>query len=245
MARKNAPWDKSKGRPEPIAKLNRVHEHENGEEMVDLRTFCPRALYARPQVIPFLRKSVAEKLNHAITSLPDSYCLAVMDAWRPYERQVRIWEYMWNCAREAFPDRDYTSLRRTVCQFVAPVDQPAPPGHCTGAAVDVQIVTPENEPLDVVSPYTRFTAAATFSYGLSEEATHNRKLLVEAMLGAGFSNCRHEFWHYSYGDAGWAVREELKDCFFGLAKLEYSLYEHWELEHIESMKDRPNPWISG
>ncbi len=44
-------------------------------------------------------------------------------------------------------------------------------------------------------------------------------ILVEAMLGAGFSNCRDEFWHYSYGDAAWAVRTGAPYCIYGLIEL--------------------------
>jgi D-alanyl-D-alanine dipeptidase len=40
-------------------------------------------------------------------------------------------------------------------------------------------------------------------------------ILHDAMLNAGFSNCRDEWWHYSYGDAGWAVRTGRSICMFG------------------------------
>jgi D-alanyl-D-alanine dipeptidase len=43
-------------------------------------------------------------------------------------------------------------------------------------------------------------------------------LMVQAMLGAGFSNCRDEYWHYSYGDSAWAVRVGSRECSYGLVK---------------------------
>ena len=33
------------------------------------------------------------------------------------------------------------------------------------------------------------------------------------------------------------------DCFYGVASLPHSLYEALELEHIEAMKLRPNPFV--
>jgi D-alanyl-D-alanine dipeptidase len=36
------------------------------------------------------------------------------------------------------------------------------------------------------------------------------------MLGAGFSNCHEEYWHYSFGDAAWALRTGSPYCFYGL-----------------------------
>ncbi|RYG38150.1 hypothetical protein EON81_04465 [bacterium] len=236
-------WDRSKGRPEPIRLLNRVREMENGDPLVSLAEFAPSVKIQRPQVIPYLRQPVAEMLEKAAQTLPEGYHFAAVDCWRPFNRQKRIWEFMWRSAREVFPHRDDVALKRTVCRWVAPIDQKAPPGHCTGAAVDVWLVDDEGELIDVASPYDRWHAASTYAYGLSECAQKNRTILVEAMLGAGFSNCRDEWWHYSYGDAGWAVRMDQKECFYGIVELPFELYEELEREHEESMKDRQNPFL--
>ena len=236
-------WDRTKGRPEPIRLLNLIAEVENGEPLVDIATACPKVQVLRPTVIPYLRKRVCEMLHSASQALPDGYYLGVIDAWRPFERQQRIYDFIWNCAKVAFPERDDTALRRTVCRWVAPTNQKAPPGHCTGAAVDVFLVDAQGEEYDVHSPYGRFGAAPTYSLGLTDEAQKNRTLLVEAMLGAGFSNCRDEWWHYSWGDAGWAVRMDLDECCYGLAKLDPESYAESELLHIDSFKDRPNPFL--
>ena len=65
-----------------------------------------------------------------------------------------------------------------------------------------------------------------------------------AMLGVGFSNCRDEWWHYSYGDAGWAVRTGSSTCPYGLAQLPHELYEELERLHEEGMNDRTNPFLA-
>jgi D-alanyl-D-alanine dipeptidase len=36
------------------------------------------------------------------------------------------------------------------------------------------------------------------------------------MAEAGFSNCYDEWWHWSYGDAGWAVRLGHPQAIYGL-----------------------------
>lgn len=236
-------WDRTKGRPEPIRLLNLIEERENGEPLVDVREVAPSLRILRPQVIPYVRQTVAEMCERAAQTLPEGVYLGLIEGWRPIERQQRIYDFMWNAAREAFPHRDLAALRRTVCRWVAPTDQKAPPGHCTGAAVDVWLVDSENEPLDVTSPYDRFHAAPTYALGLSETAQRNRTILVEAMLGVGFSNCRDEWWHYSWGDAGWAVRMAEKSCVYGLAHLDLALYEELEIMHAEGMKDRPSPFL--
>ncbi|CAN5518495.1 D-alanyl-D-alanine dipeptidase [soil metagenome] len=236
-------WDQSKGRPEPIAALNRIPEIENGEPLVDIRVVAPSLRILRPQVIPYVRQTVAEMCEKAALALPDGVFLGLVEGWRPMSRQQRIYDFMWSSALEAFPDRTKASLRRTVCRWVAPTDQPAPPGHCTGAAVDVWLVNKDGDPIDVSTPFDRFRAARTYALGLSEEAARNRMILVDAMLSAGFSNCRDEWWHYSYGDAGWAVRLDEKSCFYGLVHLDPALHAGLEAEHAESMKERVNPFL--
>lgn len=235
-------WDRTKGKPEPIAALNRIKERENGEPLVDIREYAPSVKLMRPQVIPYVRRRVAEMCEVASNRLPKGHFLSLVEGWRPLERQQRIYDFMWESAQEAFPNRDHRSLRRTVCRWVAPTDQKAPPGHCTGGAVDVWLVDEAGEQIDVTSPLDRFRTAPTYSLGLSDTAQVNRMILVETMLSVGFSNCRDEWWHYSFGDAGWAVRVGEPACLYGLAHLPHELYAEQERLHEEAMKERINPF---
>lgn len=237
-------WDRTKGRPEPVRALDLVPLKENGEPLVDLREVAPQIKILRPQTIPWCRKKVAEMVVEAADLLPHGFGIGVTDAWRPIERQRRIYEWMSNAAREAFPGRSHASLRRTVNRWVAPPYRKAPPGHCTGAALDVNLLDSSGEIVDVSAPFERFQAAPTYCHGLTHEAQVHRMMLVEAMLGAGFSNCRDEWWHYSYGDAGWAVRMDQPYCSYGLATVDPKLYEEQERLAEEAMKERKNPFIS-
>jgi zinc D-Ala-D-Ala dipeptidase len=239
----SAKWDRTKGRPEPIASLNKIEERENGEPLVSFAKFAPSVKLVRPQVIPYARRRVVEMSEEAAAKLPNGYFLGLIEGWRPLERQQRIYDFIWNAAHEAFPHRDHRALRRTVCRWVAPTDQKAPPGHCTGAAVDVWLVDAKGDVIDVTSPFTRYGAAPTHTFGLTDTAFENRMILFETMLSAGFSNCRDEWWHYSYGDAGWAVREGEAWCPYGLAHLPHELYEDLERMHQDSMRDRPSPFV--
>ncbi|QYK53901.1 MAG: hypothetical protein KF824_03175 [Fimbriimonadaceae bacterium] len=236
-------WDRTKGRPEPIRALNRIREVDNGEPLVSLLEYCPTVQIKRKSVIPYLRLQVAQKLEQAAQSLPPGYNIGVVDAWRPFERQVRIWEWMWNALEEAHPELSYTTKRRMLCRFVAPVDQKAPPGHTTGAAVDVWLWDDNDEEIDVTSPYERLRGAPTYVFGLSEQAERNRMILVAAMLGAGFSNCRDEWWHYSFGDAGYAVRMGEDECIYGRIDLDPDLYAGQDDEHLIRLLNRANPFL--
>lgn len=237
-------WDRTKGRPEPVRLLDLVPIVENGEPLVDLRVVCPQVRIFRPQTIPYLRETVARMLGAAAAKLAPEYVLAASDCWRPFSRQVMIYEFVTRCAKEAFPDRGPTALKRTVNRWVAPIDRPSPPGHCTGAAVDVVLLDQSGQEVDVVSPFSRFKAAPTYSLGLTDIAQRNRDLLVNTMLEVGFSNCRDEWWHYSFGDAGWAVRLDKPTCMYGLVELEPKLYEEQERLAVQAMKRRPNPFLT-
>jgi len=242
-------WDRTKGAPEPLAALDRVELQECGEPLVDIRPAAPAAFIARDTVIPFLRASVAERLEEVARSLQaglggdGAYHLGVTEAWRPLARQKRIYEFMLDCAREAYPERGNASLRRTVNRLVHACDRKAPPGHCTGAAVDVNLYSADGELLDVSSPFTRFEASRTYTLGLNAEAQRCREALVEAMLGAGFSNCRDEWWHYSWGDAAWAVRTGERACVYGSVELDESLYAEQERLSEEAFRVRENPFL--
>ncbi len=239
-------WDRTKGTPEPISALNRILELDNQEPLVDLREHCPSIRIARESAIPFARLTVAKMAERAAQRLPAGVYLGLAEAWRPFQRQQRIYEFMMKSAQEAWPNRGHRSLRRTVCRWVAPTDQKAPPGHCTGAALDVWLLDEKNEQIDVWSPFQeRFHAAPTYTLGLTEQALVNRMMLVETMLAEGFSNCRDEWWHYSYGDAGWAVRIGAKECFYGLIELGLHHYEEQEKASIEAGKSRTNPFKGG
>jgi D-alanyl-D-alanine dipeptidase len=235
-------WDSTKGRPEPIRSLNRIREIENGEPLVNIVECVPRIRVTRPATIHYLRQSVAEMLAVAARSLPDGLRFAVGDCFRTLARQQRIYDFMYKSAKEVFPDRSHAAIRRTICRWIAPTDQKAPPGHCTGAAIDLNIEDLDGNELDVWSPYERLAGAPTYVFGLTPQAQTNRDLLVNTMLGAGFSNCRDEWWHYSYGDAGWAVRVGSETCCYGLVHLDPSIVEGHEQLHIASMEGRENPF---
>ena len=236
-------WDRTKGKPEPIRALNRVVEIECGEPLVPIAAGAPGVRIARESVIPYLREEVVSRLHRASQSLPRGVVLGVVDAWRPFARQARIWEWMWNAAMEAHPGLSYAARRRLVCRFVAPIDQKAPPGHTTGGAVDVWLFDASGEPIDVTSPFERLAGAPTYVFGLSETAQANRETLVEAMLGAGFTNCRDEWWHYSFGDAGWAVRAGSDTCRYGRIELDPALYAFQEEEWLRKLHERVNPFL--
>lgn len=212
-----AEGDGPKGVPEPIRALNRVRLVECHEPLVDLRRCCPGLRVSR-RCIPYVRKTVADMLNRAQELLPRGYRLWVRTAYRTLQMQQEMYDRNFRRIQEEHPDWSLAAVRRATNRFFAPYDQKAPPGHCTGAAVDVHLLTPSGHPAELWAPLQGWQAAPTWVAGLGPAALANRAILYDAMMGAGFSNCRDEFWHYSYGDAAWAVRTGRDTCIYGLCE---------------------------
>ena len=170
----------------------------------------------RPGCLPYLRVSVADMLNRAQASLPEGYRFTVSTALRTIDMQSGMYWRAYNRLKDEKPHLPASALRRTTNKYYAPPDAKAPPGHTTGGAIDVGLVGPDFRARDMTAPTNGWEAAYTWSDKIGPEAKANRTLIIEALLGVGFSNCRDEWWHWSYGDNAWSVRTGRDRALFGL-----------------------------
>jgi zinc D-Ala-D-Ala dipeptidase len=200
-----------------IGRLCRVPTVENGEPLVDLRSECPElAITACPT---FARVSVARMLNAAQTPLPTGHRIRVSTALRTLEQQSEGYWKHFEKLKSDHPEWPLAILRREANKFWHPPDTRAVPGHCTGGAVDVTILGPDGEPLDMTSPRREGRdTTPTYSADLTDGARADRELLIRVMTEAGFTNCYDEWWHWSYGDAGWACRLGRPHALYGLVQ---------------------------
>jgi D-alanyl-D-alanine dipeptidase len=206
---------------EPVSALNRIRLIECGEPLVPIAGLLP---LLRQHSVPYARESVVRMLADAIDRLPAGYGLGLREAWRSIERQKFVYDRYFEKLREEHPDWPLSALRRAANRFYAPYDQAAPPGHSTGGAIDVWLTDANGGAIDLHGPGDRFANAPTFAPGLPEETRRGRSILFSAMTDAGFTNCLDEWWHYSYGDAAWAVRTGRAECQYGFAPLPPELY---------------------
>jgi D-alanyl-D-alanine dipeptidase len=200
-----------------IGRLCRVPTVENGEPLVDLRRECLELVITACPT--FARVSIARMLNAAQALLPTGQRLRVGTALRTLQQQSDGYWVHFNKLKEQHPEWPLAILRREANKFWHPPDTRAVPGHCTGGAVDVTILGPDGEPLDMTSPRREGRdTIPTYSAALSDTALSNRGLLIRVMTEAGFSNCYDEWWHWSYGDAGWACRLGLPHAVYGMVR---------------------------
>lgn len=201
---------------EPVSAMRRILIQDNGERLVDFAEGHPK-IYWTPrhpvfdyQRFRLIRETPARMLAEAAERLPDGIRLAIVEGWRPPAIQQAMHAATRTRLRREHPNWTPAHLSRVANRFSAPMDRHAPPPHTTGGAVDLSLVDGQGQVLDFISPYSLMDrdSAPAFAKGLSPEAARNRALLREVLLAAGFTNYPAEWWHWSYGDQGWAYRDD-------------------------------------
>lgn len=154
--------------------------------VLDLRyatenNFLKQRLY--PRAICLLRPETAERLARAQAALKaQGFRLKMFDCYRPLSVQRQMWD--------AMPVRG----------LVAPPDKGS--NHNRGTAVDVTLVTLEGEEVSMPTDFDTFTREAWATSPLPPaEARKNRDILRKAMLDAGFTGIRMEWWHFNAPNA--------------------------------------------
>jgi zinc D-Ala-D-Ala dipeptidase len=197
---------------EPVSELRRIRIVECCEPLVDFLEACPRLILSEPRFNyrreTLVRESVARMLCEACEALPKGHRLGIVEGWRAPYIQRRMHASVKAFIRGQNPDWSEHKLQRMVNQLSAPMNPRVPPPHTTGGAVDLVLMDEEGRELDVCSPFDPFNHAcyAFDAPGLVPKARERRMMMKEALNGAGLTNYPSEFWHWSYGDQGWAYR---------------------------------------
>lgn len=208
---------------EPLTRLRSIPIEDNGEPLVDPRTLSSRICFAakHPKFqemprTPDVRKSVAEMLGDAAEHLPPGIDLQIIEGFRPLAQQRFMYEHLKAEFASRHPEWKKATLHRITNTMSAPPDDRCPPPHSTGGAVDLCLIDARtHERLDMTSPLEwDETSAPTAVKGLSQEAEKNRKILIDALTAAGLTNYAGEWWHWSYGDSGWALRVGAKKALY-------------------------------
>ena len=198
-----------------ISRLDKVPIEDNGEPLVPLYGLSPRLRLKA--AIPWLRESAAGMLVEAAERLPSGLYMVLGTGLRSLKIQARSYRKFFRHLQREHPTWPPGILRREANRFLHPPDAIAPPGHCTGAAVDVALAYVNGRPVDTTSTlFPEARAWAAFYPHLTPKARANRALLYNVMLAVGFTNCYDEWWHYSYGDTAWAVRAGQPVALYGM-----------------------------
>ncbi|PQV64662.1 D-alanyl-D-alanine dipeptidase [Abditibacterium utsteinense] len=194
--------------------LDAVIIRECGETLVDFLQLCPdlilspvHPVFEFPRV-HMVRESVAKMLCEAAARVPAGLRLQIVEGYRPIAVQRAHYKRAYEEAQKRFPGADEAKIQLEAGRYSAPPDAITPPPHLTGGAVDLELIDANGERLDFTSPFNLFDMkrAAMHARGLSPQAEKNRALLREILEPTGLTNYADEWWHWSYGDNGWALR---------------------------------------
>jgi D-alanyl-D-alanine dipeptidase len=179
-----------------------------------------------------MRLSAVQQLAKAqdwLSKVRPGYRLQIFDAYRPIPVQAFMVDYALrqSLSAQGLSEAGYAAdpeaplhkkIRQRVSEIWAnpSIDPANPPPHATGAAVDLTVIDSQGKPLDMGCPIDDLGPHAESNYYLRhEQADHpanvNRRLLLDCMNTAGFKRLPHEWWHFSYGDAWWALLGFLHD----------------------------------
>lgn len=213
--------------------LDAVLVQENGEPLVDFLEEVPRLVFAPEHPLSdfprvhLLRKTVAAMLHEAVRRLPPGLKIQIVEGYRPVAVQRFMFRYAVARARERFPEADEAFILKEAGRYSAPPDALTPPPHLTGGAVDLALLDANGHQLDFISPYDQrdLRHAAMNAKGLSPIALENRAVLRSVLEPTGLTNYADEWWHWSYGDNGWALRTGAPHAIYG--PVEMPADAHW------------------
>jgi len=167
----------------------------------------------------FLRKTIVEWLNYAQHNLPKDYHLLVMDPLRTEDMVWKLYKKYFDKTKKENPDLSDKEIDLWIRNLLAMPDDIVPPGHMTGGAVDVVLADDHGKPMPMEVDYKiipKEKQKFTFCLGLPEKIVERRKILYDTLTKIGFHNYFREYWHYSFGDAYWAVRRKNKIAIYGI-----------------------------
>jgi len=211
--------------------LKKVKIEECNERMVFLPKHLRRDIFiklvdlrirAEDKKRLFLREGLIRRLNEAQKLLPKGYHLLIRDVFRTESMVWKIYKIYLKDLKGAEPNLSDKKAEIRVRNFVAMPDDPTPPGHMTGGAVDVVLANDKKEKINLniseseESIIAEAEQAVTFHPKLPKKISKKRKILYDAMTKAGFRNYFREYWHYSYGDPYWAVERKEKIAIYGV-----------------------------
>lgn len=202
---------------------------DNGEKLVDF----PGDFVCVPKYFNMgltsdnsmqLREGAVEALVSAKKHLPKDWDFLIWDGFRPLKLQQKLYDDLTALRKSEHPEWDSEKVIEEVGRFVKyPSRDPSHPSpHNTGGAVDLTIIDSHGKELDMGTAFDEFTEKS-YSFGseveLSLEESTNRKILRDILVAEGFGPYQWEWWHFNFGNIGWAEHYGKEVAFYGSMEL--------------------------
>lgn len=195
---------------------------DSGAPLVSLLHVNFRLIYEQsimPNYQYLIRAELVEKLGRIANELvKQDKTLVIRSAWRSFEHQRILWERNLGYMKEKFPDKTDQEIHETTSYFIAPPNKST---HSTGGAIDALIFDEKTKQiLDFGSNEGHRITLDKKCYphhpDISNLAKQNRKLMLDLFNSEDFVCDLKEFWHFDYGNIGWAIEKGKDFAFYGI-----------------------------
>ena len=157
--------------------------------------------------VAYMTKAGAKALSVAASDLrKKGYRLFIWDTYRPQKAVDNFVEWINNPNDEG--DKSfYPDLKKS--DLLAGMYIMAKSGHTRGSTVDLTLIKKDGSFVDMGGTFDLFSEISHPDYKkLTRKQKHNRKILHDAMIKAGFVGIDSEWWHFTLKD------EPYKDTYF-------------------------------
>jgi D-alanyl-D-alanine dipeptidase len=188
---------------EPLVLLNGIHQH------IAVDAKYQQQGIAEASTQQYLRKGAADRLISAANRLPEGYKFVIFDAYRPLAVQQALFDSFKEIVKKEMPGASEDEISEATQKYVSlpSSDLTRPSPHATGGAVDLSILGPDGQPLNMGTDFDSFEPQAGTGYfrdrAGDEQIHRNRQLLYTLLVDEGFTNYPEEWWHFDYGNQFW------------------------------------------
>jgi len=166
-----------------------------------------------------VREALVEKIGRISKLLnQEDKTLIIRSTWRSFKHQRLLWERSVKSMVKKYPDKSLEEVHKIVSYFIAPERKST---HSTGGAVDALIFDQSTKTvLDFGTNKGMKIDLGKKCYPyhpeISEEAKRNRSLLIKCFEDEDFVCDMKEYWHFDYGNIGWAIEKAKDYAFYGI-----------------------------
>lgn len=195
---------------------------DDGSRLLSLRDVGFKLIY-EPSIMKnhkyLIREALIERIQRISEKLSNkNKTLVIRSAWRSFAHQRLLWERNWKAMKKKFPEKSDDEVSETTSYFIAP---PTKSTHTTGGALDALIYDEKTSKiLDFGSNDGLKIQLDKKCYphhpDISAVAKENRKLLLGLFHEEDFVCDLKEFWHFDYGNIGWAIEKGHDFAFYGI-----------------------------
>ena len=152
------------------------------------------------------KKALAALAKAAEDLRGQGYRLLIWDSYRPQKAVDNFVRWI-NDAEDDGDKTFYPALQKS--ELLAGNYIMAKSGHTRGSTVDLTIIKKDGSFVDMGGTFDLFSEVSHPDYqNLTDEQKHNRQILHDAMINAGFKGIDSEWWHFTLKD------EPYQDTYF-------------------------------